>query len=70
MRSYYVAINAGKEALTLNLKDPRGQELLRELLVKLDVDIFATNQLPKNYGPLGVAYDILKETKPNLIWVG
>ncbi len=70
MCSYYVAINAGKEALTLNLKNLRGQELLRELLVKLDVDIFATNQLPKNYGPLGIAYDILKETKPNLIWVG
>ncbi|MDF1555157.1 MAG: CoA transferase [Deferrisomatales bacterium] len=70
MRSYYVAINAGKEALTLNLKDPRGQELLRELLVKLDVDIFATNQLPKNYGSLGIAYDLLKETKPDLIWVG
>ena len=70
MRSYYVAINAGKEALTLNLKDPRGQELLRELLVKLDVDIFATNQLPKNYGPLGIAYESLKKTKPDLIWVG
>ena len=70
MRSYYVAINAGKEALTLNLKDPRGQKLLRELLMQLDVDIFATNQLPKNYEPLGVAYEILREVKPDLIWVG
>jgi crotonobetainyl-CoA:carnitine CoA-transferase CaiB-like acyl-CoA transferase len=70
MRSYFVAINAGKEALTLNLKEPKGQELLRELLVKLDVDVFATNQLPKNYEPLGIAYDILKEVKPDLIWVG
>lgn len=70
MRSYYVAINAGKEAVTLNLKDPRGQALLRDLLVRLDVDIFATNQLPKNYGPLGVAYESLKEVKPDLIWVG
>jgi formyl-CoA transferase len=55
MGSYFLSINAGKEALTLNLKSPRGQELLRELIVKLDVDIFATNQLPKNYGPLGIA---------------
>ena len=70
LRSYFVAINAGKEALTLNLKDPKGQELLRDLLVKLDVDVFATNQLPKNYEPLGIAYDILKEVKPDLIWVG
>lgn len=70
MRSYFVAINAGKEALTLNLKDPQGQLLLRDLLVKLDVDIFATNQLPKNYEPLGIAYDLLKEVKPDLIWLG
>ena len=70
MRSYYVAINAGKEALTLNLKDPKGRELFRELLVKLDVDVFATNQLPKNYEPLGIAYDNLREVKPDLIWLG
>ncbi len=70
MRSYFVAINAGKEALSINLKDPKGQELLRNLLVKLDVDVFATNQLPKNYEPLGVAYDLLKEVKPDLIWLG
>ena len=70
MRSYFVAFNAGKEALTLNLKDSKGQELFRDLLVKLDVDVFATNQLPKNYGPLGIAYDILKEVKPDLIWMG
>jgi len=70
MRSYFVAFNAGKEALTINLKEPKGQELLRDLLVKLDVDIFATNQLPKNYEPLGIAYDILKEVKPDLIWMG
>lgn len=28
MNSYFMAINAGKEALTLNLADPRGQETL------------------------------------------
>ena len=70
LRSYFVAINAGKEALSINLKDPKGQELLRNLLVKLDVDVFATNQLPKNYEPLGIAYDLLKEIKPDLIWLG
>ncbi|MHB8829830.1 MAG: CoA transferase, partial [Syntrophales bacterium] len=47
MNSYFMAINAGKEAVTLNLALPEGQELLKEMLVKLNVDIFATNQLPK-----------------------
>lgn len=69
-RSYFLAINAGKEAVTLNLKDPRGQQLLRDLIVRLDVDVFATNQLPKNYGPLGVDYETLRAVKPDLIWLG
>ena len=70
MSSYFFAFNCGKEALTLNLKDPRAQELLRRLIVELDVDVFATNQLPKNYGSLGISYEALAAVKPDLIWVG
>lgn len=70
MGSYFLAINAGKEAVTLNLKDPRGQELLKRLLLALEVDVFATNQLPKNYGPLGIAYETLAAVMPDLIWLG
>ncbi|NTU60006.1 MAG: CoA transferase, partial [Deltaproteobacteria bacterium] len=70
MGSYFLGINAGKEALTLNLKDPRGQQLLKELIVRLEVDVFATNQLPKNYRALGIEYETLKAVKPDLIWMG
>lgn len=70
MGSYFLGINAGKEALTLNLKDPRGQQLLRELIVRLNVDVFATNQLPKNYRSLGIEYETLRAVKPDLIWMG
>ena len=70
MCSYFFAFNAGKQAVTINLKDPRAQELLRRLLVELDVDVFATNQLPRNYASLGVDYETLRAAKPDLIWVG
>jgi formyl-CoA transferase len=70
MYSYYLCINAGKKAITLNLAEQKGQELLRELIEKLKVDIFATNQLPKNYGKLGIDYEMLKEIKPDIIWLG
>jgi formyl-CoA transferase len=70
MNSYFMAINAGKEALTLNLGDPKGQEILKRLIKELNVDIFATNQLPKNYQKLGIDYDILKGVKEDLIWLG
>jgi formyl-CoA transferase len=70
MGSYFLSINAGKEAVTLNLKSAKGQQLLKELIVGLKVDVFATNQLPKNYAPLGVEYETLRAAKPDLIWLG
>jgi formyl-CoA transferase len=70
MNGYFMAINAGKQAITLNLGDPRGQEILLKLIKQLDVDVFATNQLPKNYSKLGIDYETLKAVKPDIIWIG
>jgi len=70
MNTYFMAINAGKKAITLNLGSPEGRSLLKELIVKLKVDIFATNQLPRNYEKLGIDYETLKAFKADLIWVG
>ncbi|MCD4742223.1 MAG: CoA transferase [Desulfobacteraceae bacterium] len=70
MNSYYLCINSGKKALSLNMADPQGQEIFKKLIKELDVDIFITNQLPKNYDKLGMSYDIIKEVKPDIIWLG
>lgn len=70
MFSYYLSINAGKKALTLDLGTPEGQEILRKLILKLKVDIFATNQLPRNYEKLGIEYEMLKKIRDDIIWLG
>ncbi len=70
MNSYFLCINSGKKALSLNLADPQGQEIFKKLIRELDVDIFITNQLPKNYDKLGIAYDLMKEVKSDIIWLG
>ncbi len=70
MNAYFLCINAGKKALTLNLAVPEGQTLLRALIKKLDADIFITNQLPKNYTKLGIDYDSMREVKDDIIWLG
>jgi formyl-CoA transferase len=70
MNTYFLAINSGKKAITLDLGSTEGQALFKELIVKMKVDIFATNQLPRNYEKLGVDYDTLKGLKKDLIWVG
>jgi crotonobetainyl-CoA:carnitine CoA-transferase CaiB-like acyl-CoA transferase len=70
MNAYFLCINAGKKALTLNLSHTKGQELLQALIRQLDIDIFVTNQLPKNYQKLGIDYEILKGVKEDIIWLG
>jgi len=70
MNAYYLCINAGKKALTLNLSDPQGQKIFHSLIQELKVDIFATNQLPRNYQKLGIDYESLKALKPDIIWLG
>ena len=70
MNTYYLCINAGKKAITLNLAEEKGNDILRELFVKLNVDIFATNQLPRNYTKLGIDYEALRGIKSDIIWLG
>jgi crotonobetainyl-CoA:carnitine CoA-transferase CaiB-like acyl-CoA transferase len=70
MNSYFLCINAGKKALTLDLADPEGQEIFQRMVKELKVDVFATNQLPKNYKKLGIDYESMRAVKPDMIWLG
>jgi formyl-CoA transferase len=70
MNAYFLCINAGKKALTLNLADSEGQKIFQSLIQELEVDIFATNQLPRNYEKLGINYEALKGIKQDIIWLG
>ncbi len=70
MNAYFLPNNAGKEAITLSLACDEGRQILRALIEKLPVDIFATNQRPKDYAKLGMDYETLRAVKPDLIWIG
>lgn len=70
MASYFLPNNCGKEAITLNLAGPEGREILRELVVRLPVDVFATNNRPSSYAKLGIDYESLRSVRPDLIWLG
>ncbi len=66
--SYYVAPNAGKEAVALNLKTEQGRELLRRLVRELPVDVFCTNTLLARHEELGLGYETLRRERPQLVW--
>jgi len=70
LHAYYIAPNIGKEAITLNLKDPRGRALLKRLIKELPADVFMCNTLPKRYNELKIDFDTLKQANPSLIWCG
>src|SRR5262245_10758991 len=63
---YWASLNKGKRSLAVDLKSPRGRELITALITAPgpDAGIFSTN-LPAGRGWL--AYDTLKEKRPDLI---
>ncbi len=70
MYTYYLAINCRKKAITLDLGTGEGKEIFARLLTDLKVDVFATNQLPRNYTKLGIDYETVASIKKDIVWVG
>jgi crotonobetainyl-CoA:carnitine CoA-transferase CaiB-like acyl-CoA transferase len=62
---YFNWVNRSKKDITLNLTDPRGQDILKELVRQADVVI--ENYTPRVMANFGLTYDVLKEIKPDLI---
>ncbi len=62
----FAILNAGKRDVTLNLKHPTGQQLLRELVVSADVLI--ENFAPGVMDRLGVGWEALRQLNPRLCY--
>ena len=63
---YFLLLNANKRSVTINVKDERGRQILRELIKQGDVFV-------ENFGPgvierLGFGYDVVKELNPRIIY--
>src|SRR5581483_7122637 len=63
---YFHQFNANKKSLTVNLKTPRGLEIVRELLKKGDVMV--ENMAPGTIERLGLSYDAVKQLNPGIIY--
>lgn len=69
-RSYFLAPNAGKEAIAIDLKQEAGRQLLFRIVRDLPVDVFASNTLPRRHAELGIDHATLSRANPRLIWIG
>lgn len=64
--TYFFSINRNKKSVTLNLKHPRGKDILKALARQADVVI--ENFKPGTMQKLGVGYEVLRAENPRLIY--
>jgi crotonobetainyl-CoA:carnitine CoA-transferase CaiB-like acyl-CoA transferase len=63
---YFHQFNANKKSVTLNLKSPRGLEIVKDMLKKADVTV--ENMAPGTIERLGLGYDVVRELNPGIIY--
>ena len=64
--TYFLSVNRSKKSLTLNMKAPEGQAILRKLLAKADVVL--ENFRPGTMDRLGFGYAALSAVNPRLVY--
>ena len=64
--NYFLQYNAGKRSLAVNLKDPKGLDLVKSLIKSADVMI--ENFAPGAIERLGLGYDVAKAINPGIIF--
>jgi crotonobetainyl-CoA:carnitine CoA-transferase CaiB-like acyl-CoA transferase len=64
--TYFMSVNRNKKSLTLNMKPPEGQAILRALIARADVVL--ENFRPGTMERLGFGYERLSRDNPKLIY--
>jgi formyl-CoA transferase len=63
---YFHQFNVNKKSITLNLKSPKGLEIVKEMIKK--ADIVAENMAPGTIERLGLDYESVKKINPRIIY--
>jgi len=63
---YFYEFNVNKKSLAINLKSPRGLEIVKDMIRK--ADIVAENMAPGTIERLGLDYESVKKINPRIIY--
>ncbi|PVU98766.1 hypothetical protein BB559_001305 [Furculomyces boomerangus] len=64
--AYYLCVNRNKKSVTINIKEKKGQEIIKELAKNCDV--FIENYVPGKLAEMGLGYEDLKKVNDKLIY--
>ncbi|MGH7826117.1 MAG: CaiB/BaiF CoA transferase family protein [Candidatus Binatia bacterium] len=64
--AYFLSVNRNKKSITLDLKSPQGQDLLRRLAIR--VDVLIENFRPGTMERMGLGESELRSVNPRLIY--
>ena len=62
---YFISVNRGKRSLCIDVKDPRGLSVIKDLIATADV--FVENFSPGTVARLGLGWDVVSATNSRLI---
>nr|XP_035109117.1 succinate--hydroxymethylglutarate CoA-transferase isoform X13 [Callithrix jacchus] len=64
--TYYLSVNRNKKSIAVNIKDPKGAKIIKELAAVCDV--FVENYLPGKLSAMGLGYQDIDKIAPHIIY--
>ncbi|KAM4028057.1 succinyl-CoA:glutarate CoA-transferase [Anomaloglossus baeobatrachus] len=64
--AYFLSVNRNKKSIAVNMKDPKGTKIIKQLAQACDVLI--ENYIPGKLAEMGLGYEDLMKTAPHIIY--
>ncbi|XP_072865040.1 succinyl-CoA:glutarate CoA-transferase isoform X2 [Chlorocebus sabaeus] len=64
--TYYLSVNRNKKSIAVNIKDPKGVKIIKELAAVCDV--FVENYVPGKLSAMGLGYEDIDKIAPHIIY--
>uniref|UniRef100_A0A8C5W4T1 Succinyl-CoA:glutarate-CoA transferase n=1 Tax=Microcebus murinus TaxID=30608 RepID=A0A8C5W4T1_MICMU len=64
--TYFLSVNRNKKSIAVNIKDPKGVKIIKELAAVCDV--FVENYVPGKLSAMGLGYEDIDKIAPHIIY--
>ncbi|KAM7121206.1 succinyl-CoA:glutarate CoA-transferase isoform 5-T5 [Molossus nigricans] len=64
--TYFLSVNRNKKSIAVNIKDPKGVKIIKELAAVCDV--FVENYIPGKLSAMGLGYEDIDKIAPHIVY--